>query len=207
MRKILLGSTGAITNNGSVLYYQDGTLPSAYRELTGIVYDGNVYYDTGKKLYGSDTVKLSASATKSCNVFGCYTTAEATTNYSLYFSTASGAKYLRYGDGTYDSRITTNTRYDMTITPTGSSGMRTNSSWSELTFTSATDMLIGTTSEEATTSKFTGTMYGNVEVVGRMVYIPVERISDGEIGYFELNSEVFLENQGTGTPTKLGYAE
>lgn len=83
--------------------------------------------------------------------------------------------------------------------------MRTNSSWSELTFTSATDMLIGTTSTEATSAKFTGTMYGNVEVVGRMIYIPVERVSDGEIGYFELNSEVFLENQGTGTPTKLGY--
>ena len=182
-----------------------GELPTAYRRLTGIIYDGNVYYNAGLRLHGADTLRFAFSVTGNCNVIGCYTTGTATTNYSLYVSTAAGSKYLRYGNGTYNSVVVTGTRYDVTLTPTGSSGMRTDSSWTAKTFTAESDMLIGSTSVGATSSKLVGRMFGNVEVVGRALFIPVER-NDGEIGYYELYSGSFLTNQGSGTPQKIAYA-
>lgn len=182
------------------------TVPAEYRRLTGIVFDGNVWYDTGMPLQGSDTVKIAYSATKACNVFGCYTSGDAQDNYSLYLTTTSSGKYMRYNGGTYNSYFATNTRYDVTITPTGTDGMRTDSTWTAKSFTCPTDMLIGSTSVGATSAKFTGTMYGDIEVVGRAIFIPVERISDSEIGYYNPVTDTFLENQGTGTPTALGYA-
>lgn len=181
-------------------------LPAAYRRLTGIIYDGNVYYATSLRLEGSDTLRFSFMATANCNVIGCYTSSSASTNYSLYVSTTSGSKYLRYGSGTYNSYIATGTRYDVVITPTGCDGMRVDSSWSAKTFTAVSDMLIGTTSVEATSSKLLGRLYGNVVVDGKGVFVPVERISDGEIGYYEMTSGVFLTNQGSGTPQKIAYA-
>ena len=182
-------------------------VPEGYKRLTGIVFDGNVWYDTNMYLHGSDTLRLSFSATKACNVLGCYTSADAQTNYSLYVSTTSGAKYLRYNGGTYNSYIATNTRYDVVITPTGSQGMRTDSTWTAQTFTTPTTLLIGTTSVGATSAKFTGTMYGDIEVDGRAYIVPYEKQSDNSIVYIDVMSGTVLTNQGSGTPVKLGYYE
>lgn len=180
--------------------------PDKYRKLTGIKFDGNVFYDTGMKLHGSDTLQFSFRVTKACNVLGCYTTADAQTNFSLYVSTTSGSKYLRYNGGTYNSYIATNTTYNVTVTPTGSSGMRVDSSWTEKTFETASDMLIGTTSYGATSAKLTGNLYGDVSVAGRALFSPYERVSDGEIIYIDLYTGKEYENKGTGTPVALGYA-
>lgn len=207
MRTILISSNGALSKtSGKVVTNITEDLPATFRKLTGIVFDGQVWYDTAMRLHGSDTVKLAYKATKGCNVFGCYTAANAQTNYSLYISTSSGGKYMRYNGGTYNSDFATNTRYDVTITPTGTDGMRTDSTWTEKTFTTESDMLIGSTSTGATSARFTGTMYGNLEVVGRAVWVPAERVADGEIGYYDIYTDTFITNQGTGTPTALGYA-
>ena len=182
-------------------------VPSGYKRLTGINFDGNVWYDTGMRLYGSDTLKFSFQVTKACNVLGCYTTAEAQTNYSLYVSTTSGSKYLRYNGGTYNSYIATNTRYDVTITPTGSSGMRVDSSWTAKTFTTESDFLIGTTSTGATSAKLTGKMFGDIEIEGRGYFVPYEKESDNSIVYINVMTGSVLTNQGSGTPTKIAYYE
>lgn len=176
-----------------------------YRKLTGIHYDGAVVYDTGMKLYGYDSLKFSFSATKACNVLGCYTDAGSQTNFSLYVSTSSSAKYMRYNGGAYNSYIATNTRYDVIVTPTGTRGMRVDSSWTAKTFVSDSDMLIGSTSYGATSSKFTGNMYGAVIIPGRAYWQPYERIADGKIIYVDMISGKEIENVGTGTPTPLGY--
>lgn len=199
-------TTGNWTTYANCIYELTDLVPAEYRRLTGIVFDGNVWYDTGMPLRGSDTVKISFSATKACNVFGCYTTGSAEDNYSLYVSTTSSEKYLRYNGSTYSSYIAANTRYDVTITPTGTDGMRTDSTWTAKTFTCPVNMLIGSTSVGATSAKFTGTLYGELEVVGRAIFIPVERIADGEIGYYNPVTDEFLTNESTGTPTALGYA-
>ena len=184
------------------------TLPAGYKELIGIQMNNNCYYAiTGFKLKGSDTVRVSFSVNTSCNVFGCYQGTSATDNYDLYVSTSSGSKYFRYGNGTYLSYWSNDNlgkRFDVVFTPTGSMGMPTDSTWTELTFESANDMLIGTTSAASTSSKFVGNFYGHLIVDGRAEFIPVERLSDNEICYYDKISGSVYEPIGT-TPTSLGY--
>lgn len=190
-------------NNGK-LKVADDELPDGYRRLIGINFDGNVFYDTGMRLYGSDTLKFKFKVSIACNVLGCYTSASAQTNYSLYVGTST-ANYLRYNGGTYNSRIDANDWYDVTITPTGSNGMKTDSNWTSKSFTTDSDLLIGTTSYGATSAKLTGALEGNVVILGREIIIPCERVSDGKFGYYMKSANRFIENQGTGTPTSLGY--
>lgn len=188
-----------------VVWANPNLVPTEYRRLTGIVFNSNVYYVTQFKLEGSDTLKFSFSIDKTCNVIGCYSSTIANNNYSLYASGSSGAKYTRYNGGTYNSSVSFDTRYDVEITPTGTKGFKTDSTWEEKKFIADDNMTIGTTSINASSSKLDGILYGNIEVVNKGLFIPVERISDGAIGYYEAISGAFLENQGTGTPVALGY--
>ena len=199
------GEVKSLSIGGNVVWQKDA-VPAGYRRLTGIEFDGQVWYDTDMYLQGSDTLKFAFEASIACNVLGCYTDASAQTNFSLYASTQSTAKYLRYNGGTYNSSIIADTRYDVIITPTGSDGMKVDSTWPAKTFTTPTTMMIGTTSTGATSAKLTGALYGDIEIVGRELIIPVERISDGAIGYWMREAKAFRANLGTGTPVSLGYA-
>lgn len=184
------------------------SFPSEYKKVVGFQFSASTYYEiTGFRLRGSDTVKLSFSVDKACNVFGCYTDASAQTNYSLYASTTSSAKYLRYNGGTYNSAFANEdigVRFNVEITPTGSHGMPTDDTWTEASFESVSDMLIGSTSTGATSSKFDGDMFGNFVVVGRLNCVPCERIADGVLGYYDTVSGTFYEPTGS-SPTSLGY--
>lgn len=186
-------------------------VPSAYRRLTGISFSSGTYYEiTGLKLKGSDTVRLSISVNKACNVFGCYTTTSADDNYSLYVSTASGAKYLRYDGSTYKSywrNQDLGERFDIVISPTGSSGMPSgqDDSWAKQSFTASANMCIGTTATGATSAKFDGRIFGNFVVDGRFCGVPVERTGDGTIGYYDLFNDTFHEPIGS-NPSAVDYA-
>ena len=194
--------TSAIPTNWTVVN-EGASLPDGFTLLAGMTLDGNQWFDTGIYLQGSDTIQLAFKATKACNVLGCYTTTDATNNYSLYVSTTSGAKYMRYGSGTYNSYIVANTRYDVEITPTGTFGFNTVSTWSQLSFTSSTTCLIGTTSTEVTSAKFTGDLYGAIVIVGKCNLLPAQRDSDNHVGWYDTVSDTFLENQGTGNATAI----
>lgn len=185
-------------------------VPAGYTRLAGITYAANTYYEiTGFRLRGSDTVRFSASFDKACNVFGCYTTTSAQDNYSLYISASSGSKYLRYNGGTYASYVASNqfgTQYNIVITPTGSSGLpNSNGSWTEQDFVTSTDMCIGTTSVSATSSKFDGDIYGDFVVDGRFRGVPVQRISDGAVGYYDVYTNQFYAPIGS-NPQIIAYA-
>ena len=156
-------------------------------------------------LHGSDSISFAFKASKACNVLGCYTSADAQTNYSFYATTTSGSKYLRYNGQTYNSYIQTNKRYDIVITPTGSSGCEVDSTWSQRTFTTPTTLLLGTTSYGATSAKLTGPMYGDI-VINDNIHIIPDEDPQGRIGYYILEEEKFIENLGSGTPVSLGYA-
>lgn len=195
-----------VTVGSQVVWFNPALVPAEYRRLTGIVFDADVYYEAPFKLEGSDTLRLSFSITRACNVIGCYSTTSADNNYSLYASSTSSAKYMRYNGGTYSSYVSLDTRYDVEITPTGITGLRNDSTWQQRDFVANDNMLIGSTSVGATSAKLDGTMYGNIEVAGKGLFIPAERVSDGAIGYYEAISGTFLTNQGTGTPVSLGYA-
>lgn len=186
-------------------------LPAEYKQVKGFAFASNTYYILPNfYLNGNDTVRISFSVNKACNVFGCYTAASSTNNYSLYASTASGAKYLRYASGTYKSQFPTSVfgdRFDVVITPTGSSGMPTgqDDSWTASDFEGTADLCIGHTSPSGTSSKLDGNIWGEIIVDGRLKLIPCERISDGVLGYYDIYSEIFFEPVGS-APTSLGYA-
>ena len=180
-----------------------GELPSQYRRVESLSMNNNCYYIIDDfYLNGSDTLKFSASITNACNIIGAYS-GTGGPNYSLYGS-ASG-NYLRYNTDTYNSSFIANKKYDVTLTPTGSHGMKSDSTWDEASFTTSRPFCIGTTSSTVTgTSKMRGTFYGNVVVEDanglRFNGIPCKRLSDGEIGYYDTVSGKFYEPVGT-TPS------
>lgn len=181
-------------------------VPAGYTRLAGITFSAGTYYEiTGFKLKGSDTVRFSFSVTKACNVFGCYTTNGANDNYSLYMSTSAGSKYLRYDGDVYNSTVSSsglNTRYDVVISPNGTSGMPTDSVITPETFTASVDMCIGTTSTGATSSKLDGKIWGDFVVDGRFRGVPVKRNSDSKIGYYDVYSDTFYAPIGS-NPTAI----
>lgn len=174
-------------------------LPAEYERVKGFSMNNNCYFVIdGFKLKGSDTLRFSFSASDACNVLGCYQGTSSTDNYSLYVSTSGS--YLRYNGGTYDSSITADERYDVTITPTGSTGMKKNSTWTAKTFTSANDLCIGTTSTTASSAKLKGSLYGNIEIAGRLKLVPCKKGT--ALGYYDTYSKTFYA-PASGTPTAL----
>ena len=196
-----------VCNNGA-LRMVDDELPAGYKRLLGLTYNNNVYYGiTNFKMRGSDTLRFSfkcTMGTPACNVLGAYDATSAQTNYSLYLGAASSAKYLRYNGSTYNSQADQNEQYDVVITPTGSTGMKTDSTWTEKTFESDGDLCIGTTSPTATSSKMVGDIIGNIQVDGRLKLVPCERMSDNVLGYYDLVGETFYEPTGSGV-VSMGY--
>ena len=198
-----------VCNNGAMKMVDD-ELPSGYKRVLGFKCNNNAMWEiTGFNLKGSDTVRISFSVEAACNVWGCYQGTDATDNYDLYASVSSGAKYLRYGNGTYLSYWSPDDlgqRFDTVITPTGTSGMPQDSDWTPKTFTSANDLLIGSTTIGGTSSKLKGNIYGNFEVDGRLKLIPCERVSDNVLGYYDTYSETFFAPyEGCDGAVSLGY--
>lgn len=191
-------------NNG-VLKMVDDELPAGYKRVLGFSMNNNSYWEIEDyPLYGSDTLRFSFDATDACNVIGAYSGSASGNNYSLYVGSSSN--YLRYKNGAYNSGVSYNTRYDVEITPTGTSGMKTDSTWTEQTFTTPTNLCIGTTATSASSAKLKGNLYGNIEVVGRAKFVPCERVSDGELGYYDLIGEAFYEQaSGYSGAVSLGY--
>ena len=200
---------GVISCNNGELVSQDGDLPEEYKRVIGFSFNNNCYFTIPYNLAGYDTVRFTMVPNGACNVFGSYTTTDATNNYSLYITTTSTGKYLRYNGGTYASGITLQemgVTYNVEITPTGSTGLPRNGTWEEQEFWCSTEMYIGTTSPSSSSSKFVGDLIGKFVVDGSIELIPCERIADGVLGYFDAYNYEFYEPT-VGTPTSLGYDE
>ncbi len=200
-------------NNGKLAMVDD-ELPSGYKRVLGFACNNNAMWEIDDfHLRGSDTVKVSFSVTAACNVWGCYQSTSATDNYDLYATTTSGGKYLRYANGTYASYFSVENqgkRFDVTYTPTGTQGMPEDSTWTEKTFESENDLLLGSTTIGGTSSKLKGNLYGDfiVENGGaeRLHLVPCERVSDNVLGYYDLIGEAFYEPySGYDGAVSLGY--
>ena len=191
-------------NNGT-LKMVDDELPTGYKRVLGFKMNNNSYWEIADfPLYGSDTLRFSFDATDACNVLGAYSGSASGNNYSLYVSTSSN--YLRYKSGAYNSAIDYDKRYDVELAPTGSSGMKVDSTWTAQTFTTPTNLCIGTTAKSASSAKLKGNLYGNIEVVGRAKFVPCERVSDNALGYYDTIGKAFYEQaSGFGGAVSLGY--
>ncbi len=191
-------------NNGA-LTMVDNELPTGYKRVLGYSMNNNSYWEIDDfPLYGSDTLRFAFEATDACNVIGAYSGSASGNNYSLYVGT--NANYLRYKSAAYNSAVDYDTRYDVEITPTGTSGMKTDSTWTAQSFTTQTNLCIGTTATSASSAKLKGKLYGNIEVVGRAKFVPCERVSDNALGYYDTIGEAFYEQaSGYSGATSLGY--
>lgn len=192
-------------NNGAIKI-KDDELPIGYKRLKDIIFDGGVYYVTDTYLTGADTTSFTINATENArNVLGCYTGSSSGNNVSFYLATGGYGNYVRYKGGLYRPIINSiGQDYTLSITPTGTIGFDTNATWTKLEFTCPDKLYIGWLAN-ATSPKFLGKFKGNITVSNRAKFIPCERQSDNEIGYYDLNSNTFFENQGAGTPTTSGY--
>ena len=194
-------------NNGKLVAVDD-ELPVGYKRITEIRFDGDFYYNTNESLSGDDdvTMTLANTSTTGQNVFGSYNgTASGTKNFSLfiYGGGSQSNSYFRYGEQLFRPRFGSNER-TITFGKSGTDGFATDVSGTPETFTTPANAYIGML-PNSTSPAFTGSIIGNILVGTRLTYIPCERVSDGTVGYYELNSGVFLEPVGTGTPTKGAY--
>lgn len=192
-------------NNGAIKY-KDRELPVGFIRLLDINFDGGFHYITNEKLYGSDDISMTVSNTSSSgqNLFGSYAgTGEGTKNFSLYvYGNNSNQCYFRYGERLYRPRLGTGRR-SITFGGSGTTGFYDNVSITPETFESNSVAWIGML-PNSSSAHFTGTIEGNIVISDRLKYIPCKRLSDGVIGYYEPNTNVFLEPQGNGTPTTTG---
>lgn len=194
-----------VCNNG-VIKVKDEELPVGYMRLLDIIGDGDFYYNTGEKLYGSDIAKMTITATSSGNnIFGAYTSAASTArNFSLYGANSNTGVYLRYGNVLNRTAVLGSGKRTITFGAGGTTGFATNATWAEMEFETGSYARIFAL-PNSTAAGFSGTFHGNIEISDRLKYIPCKRISDGTIGYYEVNTNTFLEPQDNGTPTTSGY--
>lgn len=194
-------------NNG-VLTMVDDELPSGYKRITGIKFDGDFWYNTNEPLTGEDdvTMTLANTATSGQNVFGSYNgTSDGAKNFSLYIygGGSTGSSYFRYGEQLLRPKFGGNER-TITFGKSGTSGFATDVAATPETFTTVATAYIGMLPNSSSPA-YTGSIMGSILVGTRLKWIPCERESDGMIGYYEAVNGVFLEPVGTGTPVAGSY--
>lgn len=197
-------------SQGGNLLWQRGGLPLLYRELLGIKFDGDFWYETGEKLFGSDviTITLSQTSTTGQNVFGCYSgTASGRKNLSLYVygNGSTSNSYLRQGETLYRPRFGSGMRTLVFGNVPETEGFANNVSINQEDYETSSSAFIGML-PNSSSPPYTGAINTRIYVSNRLLWIPAERQTDGEIGYYEQKSGIFIEKTGTGTPISLGYA-
>lgn len=186
-----------------------GELPEGYKRLTGIRFDGDVWYETGEALTGDDdvTMTLDNTASQGQNVFGSYNgTSASARNFSLfiYGNGSTSNSYFRYGEQLLRPRFGTGER-TITFGKSGTDGFATDATATPDTFETPANAYIGML-PNSTSPAYTGDIKYNILVGTRLKWIPCERASDGVIGYYESVKGNFIGPSGTGTPISLGYA-
>jgi hypothetical protein len=185
----------------------DTELPIGYRRVLGFSCNNNAVWEIPDfYIKGTDTLRVSCSITGTSNLIGSYSGSSSGANYSIYAST-SNVNYLRYYNTNYNSQFDVDTRYDIVMTPTGTHGMKEDSEWETVDFTTTRPFCIGSTATNITTSaRLKGSLYGNIIVDGRLHLVPCERISDNVLGYYDTVSDTFYEPyEGFDGAVSLGY--
>ena len=195
-----------VCNNGT-LKMVDDELPSGYKRLIGIDFDGKFWYETGEALTGEDDVTMILDNTSASgqNVFGSYNgTGSGRKNFSLYIygSTASTGSYFRYGDQ-LKRPVLGNGRRTITFGKSGTSGFSTDVSVESDEFSTPSNTYIGML-PNSSSPEYTGDIIGSILVGTRLEWIPCEN-PDGVIGYYEKYNGNFIAPTGSGTPVSLGY--
>lgn len=190
-------------NNGKLVAVDD-ELPSGYKRLLGITFDGNFRYETGEALTGDDDVTMTLENLSSGgkNLFGSYNGAN-DKNFSLYiYGSSSSGSYFRYGDQLKRPKYGTGKR-TITFGKSGTTGFTEDSTVTPDEFTTPANVCIGMLPNSSSPA-YTGDVIGSIIVSNRLEWIPCENPS-GVIGYYEKYNGNFIAPSGDGTPASLGY--
>lgn len=190
-------------NNGA-LRMVDDELPSGYKRLLGISFDGNFRYETGEYLTGDDVVTLTLDNLSSSgkNVFGSYNGAN-DKNFSLYIYGSTNGSYFRFGDQLKRPKYGDTGRRTITFGAGGTSGFEEDVSINPDEFTTPANVYIGMLPNSSSPA-YTGDIIGSIPVGTRLEWIPCES-DGGVIGYYERVNGNFIAPTGDGTPVSLGY--
>lgn len=187
-------SIDKVVKNNEVVF----GIPEGYTKVEYIQGNDSGYIPTDIYLTGADTVKIKYQRTGGTahNVFGCFTTAEASDNFSLYVLITSTA-YIRYGNQLIrEYRSTLNTINDIEMSSTGFKvDGETIATWQPQTFTASVPLYLGYV-YGVTSPKFIGRIY-EVEIVGKARLYPCVRNSDNKAGFYDIINGVFYEADGT----------
>ena len=197
---------GDIYCNNGKLTAVDDELPAGYKRLLGISFDGNIHYRTGEYLTGNDDVTMTLNNISSSgkNLFGSYNGAN-DKNFSMYiYGSSTSGSYFRYGDQLKRPKYGGTGKRTITFGASGTSGFAEDSTVDPDTFTTPDNVYIGMLPNSSSPG-YTGDILGNILVGTRLKWIPVERESDGVIGYYERVKGNFIAPTGSGTPVSLGY--
>lgn len=192
-------------NNG-VLTMVDDELPTGYKRLIGITFDGNIRYETGEYLTGYDDVTMTLNNISSSgkNLFGSYNGAN-DKNFSMYiYGSSTSGSYFRYGDQLKRPKYGGTGKRTITFGKSGTSGFADDSDVTPDEFTTPANTYIGML-PNSSSAAFMGDIVGSILVSNRLEWIPCERESDGVIGYYEKYNGNFIAPTGNGTPVSLGY--
>lgn len=205
--KCVMSGGDTYCNNGKMVAVDD-ELPSGYKRITGIKFDGDFWYDTNEVLTGDDdvTMTLANTAPTGQNVFGSYNgTSAGKKNFSLfiYGGGSTNSSYFRYGEQLLRPKFGGNER-TITFGKSGTSGFATDVTATPETFTTIATAYIGMLPNSSSPA-YPGSIMGSITVGTRLKWIPCERELDGVIGYYEAVNGVFLEPIGTGTPVAGSY--
>lgn len=190
-------------NNGA-LRMVDDELPSGYKRLLGISFDGNFHYKTGEYLTGDDDVTMTLNNLSSSgkNVFGSYNGVNSK-NFSLYVYGSTSGSYFRFGDQLKRPKYGDTERRTITFGAGGTSGFAEDVSIAPDEFTTPVNTYIGML-PNSSSAAYTGDIVGSILVGTRLEWIPCES-DGGVIGYYERVNGNFIAPTGNGTPVSLGY--
>ena len=190
-------------NNGKLVAVDD-ELPSGYKRLLGISFDGNFRYETGEYLTGDDDVTMTLDNLSSSgkNVFGSYNGTNGK-NFSLYIYGSTNGSYFRYGDQLKRPKYGGTEQRTITFGKSGTSGFADDSEVTPEEFTTPANTYIGML-PNSSSAAFTGDIVGSITVSNRLEWIPCEN-PGGVIGYYEKYNGNFIAPTGSGTPVSLGY--
>ena len=201
--KVTTSSGNIYCNNGKLVAVDD-ELPSGYKRLLGISFDGSFRYETSEALTGDDDVTMTLDSLSSSgkNVFGSYNGTN-NKNFSLYVYGNTTGSYFRYGDQLKRPKYGDTGRHMITFGKSGTLGFADDSEVTPEEFTTPANTYIGML-PNSSSAAFTGDIIGSITVSNRLEWIPCEN-PGGVIGYYEKFNRNFLEPVGSGTPVSLGY--
>lgn len=195
-------------NNGKLIAVDD-ELPTGYKRLIGIDFDGSTWYETGEAMTGDDDVTITLDSTISSgqNVFGSYNgTTNDKKNFSLYIygGNAANGSYFRYGNQ-LKRPVYGGGRRTVTFGKSGTQGFATDMDVTPDEFETPANTFIGMLPNSSSSKyTYTGNIIGSIVVGTRLEWIPCEGPT-GVIGYYEKINGNFIEPTGDGAPASLGY--